>query len=186
MEVAYLENDRNELEITRPVSLNEVVQNGQSAYDSLIANMEKFVKDNLDDDEITISRGFVEFEMDRNLFVSDFYQSHSFERIKDVRIRVSCDQDAQLSAELIMDSNRLFVKEGKYIDNRIGVQNIATSMATYECGCFDFNFKQDKFSPFEGAGIQSSWKLYLTAPKDFNPQSIKKITLFVSYTARNG
>lgn len=85
-----------------------------------------------------------------------------------------------------MDSNKLFIGDSKYIENRIGVRSMATSMAVYDCGKFNFDFKKDKFSQFEGAGIESAWKLFVTGPKNFDPDSITDAIIFISYTARNG
>jgi hypothetical protein len=187
MEVAYLENDRNELEITRPVSLGDLVINENlSALQSLIANMKAYILANQDNPNVKNSRGFVEFTIWRDFFANDFAQFHKFERIRDVRLQIVCSQNIQLSAELNMDSNKLFIGDSKYIENRIGVRSMATSMAVYDCGKFNFDFKKDKFSQFEGAGIESAWKLFVTGPKNFDPDSITDAIIFISYTARNG
>jgi hypothetical protein len=187
MEVAYLENDKNELEITRPVSLKDlVVDENFSALQSLIANMKTYISTNQNNSDVKNSRGFVEFTIWRDFFVNDFAQPHKFERIRDVRLQIICSQNIQLSAELNMDSNKLFVGESKVIENRIGVQNMATSMAIYDCGKYSFDFKKDKLSLFEGAGLESTWKLFVTGPKGFNPDSITDAIIFISYTARNG
>ena len=63
---------------------------------------------------------------------------------------------------------------------------MATSTAHQESGKFDFRFGSDKFLPFEGAGLESAWKLYVTAPQDFDPVTISDVIVYVSYTARNG
>lgn len=84
-----------------------------------------------------------------------------------------------------MESNRLYISQEKSILNRIGVQNMATSMAAFDCGEYNFDFKKDKFSQFEGAGIESTWNLYITGPKNFDPDSITDVVISISYTARN-
>lgn len=188
MEVAYLENDRNELEITRPVSLTELVADDNedlSALQFLIENMKTYISTNKNDAKIGNSRGFVKFTILRNFFVNDFAQAHKFERIRDVRLQVVCSQKVQLNVELNMESNSLYVGQKKSVENRIGVQNMATSMAVFDCGKYNFDFKKDKFSQFEGAGVESTWNLYITGPKSFDPDSITDVVIFISYTARN-
>jgi hypothetical protein len=191
MEVAYLENDRNELEITRPVSLKEIAVGTEldtsgneidlTALESLIVSFQ------LNKDSLR-KCGFCEFDLRRTLFSNDFVQKHKFERIRDIRLKIICSQNVQLNAELIMKSNTLVVDDNDNISivNRIGIQNMATSTAISDCGKFQFNFKSDKFSPFEGAGLESAWKLYVTAPQDFDPVTISDVIVYVSYTARNG
>lgn len=188
MEVAYLENDRNELEITRPVSLTELVADDNedlSALQFLIENMKTYISTNKNDAKIGNSRGFVKFTILRNFFVNDFAQAHKFERIRDVRLQVVCSQKVQLNVELNMESNSLYVGQKKSVENRIGVQNMATSMAVFDCGKYNFDFKKDKFSQFEGAGVESTWNLYITGPKSFDPDSITDVVIYISYTARN-
>ena len=107
------------------------------------------------------------------------------ERIRDVRLQIICTQDIQLNAELNMESNCLFLGGDKYVDNRIGVQNLATSTAVLDCGKFDFDFKKEKFSPFEGAGIISSWRLFVTGSSELDPEKIKDVIVYLSYSARN-
>ncbi|MBP5440434.1 MAG: hypothetical protein J6Y14_05915, partial [Fibrobacter sp.] len=187
MEVAYLENDRNELEITRPVSLKEIVveRRKEGDVEKDVFAIEKLISSMALNDKKTRIVGSCEFELTRDLFVDDFIQSHKFERIHDVRLKIFCEQDVQLNAELVMDSNTLFINENTSILNRIGVQNVATSTAALDCGKFDFDFKTDKFRPFEGGGIESSWKLFVTGPANLNPNLIKDVVIFISYSARN-
>ena len=187
MEVAYLENDKNELEITRPVKLSEVFVRTETDDDENETDITalKDLIGNIKLNEQNRMSGSCQFSLSRDLFSYDFSQKHIFERIRDVRLQVICSQKVQLNAELNMDSNTLFVNNDKSIENRIGVQNMATSTATSDCGKYDFNFRTDKFSPFEGAGIESSWKLFVTGPKDLAPGKIEEVIIFISYTARN-
>ena len=65
-----------------------------------------------------------------------------------------------MNEELSLTSNSLDLKqENAFIENRVGIQTLATSMAHIHEGIFDFNFKTDKYSPCEGAGATSSWNL---------------------------
>lgn len=60
---------------------------------------------------------------------------------------------------------------------------MATSMANSDCGKFDFSFKDDKYSIFEGAGLDSSWRLSIS--DNLGLEKISDVILYVSFTARN-
>ena len=195
MEVAYLENDRNELEITRPVSLWEL-QNRIELYPN--APSIPTPLDNLK------TNGWCEIDIPETLFKKDF-PNHYFRRIRDVRIEVVVPDYSghYLNAQLTMIENRLDLK-GKNdppIKDRIGTQNMATSTAHLESGKFAFVFSTDKFKPFEGAGASSKWSLSVNGTQntgiekakdtdvidyDFKTSSIKDVIIHISYTARMG
>ena len=74
-----------------------------------------------------------------------------------------------------------------YLPSRIGITTIATSQAEAYAGVFNFDFRDERYLPFEGAGVDSSWRLEL--PKEFRQfeyESISDVVLRISYTARNG
>lgn len=188
MEVAYLENDKNELEITRPVSLWELENREfegvtqQSPLDDLSTD------------------GFCTFMIPEALFVSDF-PNHYFRRIRDVRIEIIYPEyrghylNAQLS---LIDSNLDLKGEGQMVGNRIGTQTMATSTAHQEAGKFDFRFGSDKFRPFEGAGaVDSNWSLIINGfdntgidgsevDHNLDLRKIEDVIIHISYTARMG
>ena len=188
MEVAYLENDRNELEITRPVSLKELYERGG--------------RNILDKDQNPLNLLHTSCEctvtLPENLFKLDF-PNHYFRRIRDVRIEVIAPDyiGHYLNAELSLTSNTLDLKDGRTIENRIGIQTSATSTAHKSGDKFDFRFNGDKFNPFEGAGAISEWNLTVNgyeAKEDENGQMtygfdsnvIDDVIIYVSYTARMG
>ena len=87
-----------------------------------------------------------------------------------------------LNAKLTLESNTLKYNDNE-IQNRIGVCTFATGMANSDCGKFDFNFKTEKYTSFEGAGLDSSWKL--TIGKAVGQSSIDDVVLYISFTAKN-
>ena len=190
MEVAYLENDRNELEITRPVSLWEL-ENRQGSNDL-----------NSPQDPLTMLQGSgaCEFIIPEKLFSLDFPNQY-FRRIRDIRIEVITSNYTghYLNAQLSLTENWLDLKgDGSKIGNRIGTQTMATSTAHKEAGRFDFRFGSDKFLPFEGAGaIDSKWSLTINGYKItgtganktgqiLSPGDIEDVIVHISYTARMG
>ncbi len=62
--------------------------------------------------------------------------------------------------------------------------SIATSKAQNDAGIFDFNFRDERYMPFEGAGAIGTWTLSL--PKTlrvFDHNTISDVILHLSYTA---
>ena len=189
MEVAYLENDRNELEITRPVSLKEIIVgnkqvDGNNVDITILDQLRTSTNWSSDKDR---NRSFcsTSFNLKEDVFFDDFHQPHTFGRIRDVRLEIIGGGEYRLSAELSMDKNILHTPNND-IENRIGVQTYATSTANSVCGKYNFDFSRDKFTPFEGAGIDSHWNLIISAHENFNPESITDVVIYISYTARNG
>lgn len=190
MEIAYLENDKKEIEITRPVSLWEL-ENRQGSNDL-----------NSPQDPLTMLQGSgaCEFIIPEKLFSLDFPNQY-FRRIRGIRIEVITSNYTghYLNAQLSLTENWLDLKgDGSKIGNRIGTQTMATSTAHKEAGRFDFRFGSDKFLPFEGAGaIDSKWSLTINGYKItgtganktgqiLSPGDIEDVIVHISYTARMG
>lgn len=189
MEVAYLENDKNEIEITRPVSLWEL-ENRKDLYkkEEDIPSPLQNLKDN----------GWCNFSIPELLYSIDFPNQY-FRRIRNVKIEVLVPNYTghYLNAQLSLIENSLDLNQGNdhLISNRIGVQNMATSTAHQEMGKYDFIFNSDKYRPFEGAGAISKWSLTIngfqstwnnSAEHSFNTGDIKDVVIHISYTARIG
>ena len=190
MEVAFLENDRNELEITRPVSLWELEK--RQGEDDL----------NCPQRPLSTLRGGEDcsFIIPETLFSKDFPDQY-FRRIRDVRVEIIAPdyRGHYLNAQLSLTENFLDLKGiGDKIGNRIGTQTMATSTAHQESGKFDFRFGSDKFLPFEGAGaVDSKWSLEITGfdntrnndegtSHSLNLSKIEDVIIHLSYTARMG
>jgi hypothetical protein len=76
-----------------------------------------------------------------------------------------------------------------YTDNflDVGSQSIVTSSAQNDSGLFEPNLRDERYLPFEGAGVISSWTLEL--PQDFpafDYATISDVILHLRYTARDG
>lgn len=201
MEVAYLENDRNELEITRDIYFDEIYkidEKGTKSYLSIL--QEDYENKNIEDFPFTISD-------------SSFSKlGHYFRRIRNVQLKVvlknsnqqttsnqqtAPNQEAtpnqettqnplkrrRVNAELSLTENKLYLNDSEVIQNRVGVQTIATSTAHQDTNQFVFDFENEKYRPFEGAGLDSSWTL--TIP-EITGGEISDVIMTVSYTARKG
>lgn len=87
-----------------------------------------------------------------------------------------------LNVKLSLESNTL-VSGKKVVENRIGVKKLATSMANSDSGKFDFSFNDEKYSIFEGAGLDSSWRLSIS--DNLGLKKISDVIVYVSFTAKN-
>jgi hypothetical protein len=68
-----------------------------------------------------------------------------------------------------------------------GTATIATSSGQNDAGLFDVNLRDERWLPFEGQGVISTWNLVLD-PRDnnFDFSTITDVVLHVRYTARGG
>ena len=170
MEVAYLENDKREQEITWPVSLKTLkIADGEIDAETSAQDVSAILQN-------------CSFEINTDFICNEL--GISFCRIRDVRLRVVAPSfpGLALNAKLTLESNTLKYN-GNEIQNRIGVCTFATGMANSDCGKFDFNFKSEKFASFEGAGLDSSWNLTIGEADGLS--SIDDVILYISFTAKN-
>lgn len=177
LEIAYLSQNSRELEITKHISLRQ-----------------------LDAGQLQVLRatGSCDFSLPEWLFDMDF-PGHYFRRIKSMSVSVPCivGPYTGVPGTLTLLSNRLrnqaLVKGTGYTDvdsnfsaSYIPIQSIATSTAQNDSGLFEFNLRDERYLPFEGAGVISSWRFAL--PQTFRPfdyDTISDLVLHVRYTARN-
>lgn len=67
------------------------------------------------------------------------------------------------------------------------VQSIATSRAHSDTGMFEVNFRDERYLPFEGAGVISTWQIDLDPRcNDFDLSTLSDVVMELRYTARDG
>lgn len=186
LESAYLDQNRRDFECTKHISL--AMLNPMA----LIALRDQ---------------GIATFTLPEELFDLD-YAGHYFRRLKTVAISIPCvaGPNTTVSATLRLIKNMIRVNTdagSQYIHNQddsgaltdddrfresnIRVNAIATSSAQNDSGMFDLNFREERYLPFEGAGVLSTWQLELTqdaALRQFNYDTITDVILHVRYTSR--
>ena len=181
MDVAYLEKNKREYELTKHVSL-AILQ--PEALVSLRETGECF------------------FHLPEAIFDLD-YPSHYMRRIKSVSLTLPSVTGpyTNVSCTLTLQSNRIRknantdpqyawtgdTNDDRFIYNLGGIQSIATSGAQQDSGLFELNFRDERYLPFEGAGAVSNWRLEL--PKNFHQfdyDTISDAILHVRYTAKDG
>jgi len=172
MEQAFLQQDRREYELTKHVSLLQLNPR------ALIALR---------------SGGSCEFELPEWLFDLDF-PGHYYRRIKSVAVTLPCVTGpyTSVSGTLTQLGSKVRVRatgdgEGSFVVDPVPIQSIAISGAQNDSGLFELNFHDERYLPFEGAGVFGRWRCRL--PTEFRPfdyETIADLVLHIRYTAREG
>lgn len=180
MEMAYHDNNKRELELTRHVSLRQL-----DPHALLVLKTTGTC-------QVTIP----EWLYDRDC------PGHYMRRIKSVGLSIPSVTGPYASVNctlsLLRSSLRTspiggagYARQGsddsRFIDYSGAIQSIVTSSGNNDSGMFETNLRDERFLPFEGAGAISTWKLDL--PKDypsFDFSTISDVIIHVRYTARQG
>ncbi len=181
MEMAYHDNNKRELEITRHISLRQL---DPFALMTLRAT------------------GSCRVTVPEWLYDKDC-PGHYMRRIKSVALSIPSVVGPYTSVNctlsLIKSSVRksstaavgAYKRQGtsddRFIDYGGAIQSVVTSSANNDSGMFETNLRDERFLPFEGAGAISTWQLDLPADfRAFNYDTISDVILHIRYTARQG
>jgi hypothetical protein len=181
MELAYLENNKRELELTRHISLRQL--------DPVALLMLK-------------TTGSCTVAVPEWLFDRDC-PGHYLRRIKQVAVSIpsvvgpytSLNCTLSLLGSSVRKSPLLadgeYARQGanddRFVDYSAGAQSIVTSAGSNDGGLFETILRDERFLPFEGAGAVSTWKLELpTVFPAFDFNTISDVILHMRYTARQG
>ncbi len=187
LEAAYLDENKRQLELTKHVSL---------AF--LDAEQLQQLK----------ATGTCMITMPEGLFDLD-YPTHYNRRIKSVSLSIPCVAGPYTTVPCTLTLNtgsavRIAASTNAYDINNanwqtiqnVGTSVIATSNAQNDSGMFEFNFRDERYLPFEGAGVISQWNLTLggiTATdgpdtihlRPFDFDTISDVIMHVKYTAED-
>ncbi|WP_454607314.1 Tc toxin subunit A-related protein [Streptomyces tendae] len=187
MEVAYIDKNIREYELTKHISLAQL---DPAALMQLKNTGSCFI------------------EVPEVLFDLD-HPGHYLRRLKTVSISLPCvlGPYTSVGARLSLVTNRYRKKTttqpagtnafAKYAEQTTGddrfvynvgtIQSIATSTGVSDSGLFELNFNDDRYLPFEGAGAIGRWLLELPKTfRQFDYASISDVVLHLRYTAREG
>lgn len=182
LEMAHLDQNKREYEITKHISL-------------MMVNPEALIK--------LRETGTCEFDIPELLFDLDFPGQY-MRRLKSVSITIPCVTGpyTNVSAKLTLLSNRTRrtsklsggyaytlddLNGDRFVHNWLGIRSIATSSAQNDHGMFELNFRDERYLPFEGAGVISRWRLELPAEfRHFDYDTISDVIIHMSHTARDG
>jgi hypothetical protein len=187
LEKSYLEENRRELELTKHVSIARL---NPLALIQLRETGKCFVS------------------LPEELFDLDF-RGHYFRRLKAVRLSIPCVAgpytSVSCSLRLLNNSVRIntvmntatkyehendqgvFIDDDRFRTQYAPVTAIATSQAQNDAGMFEFNFRDERYLPFERAGAISEWQIALSEEKElrqFDYSTISDVILHLNYTAR--
>jgi hypothetical protein len=188
LEMAYLHEHRRDHELTRHVSL-------------LSLNPLALI--------LLKETGSCEFTLPEWLFDLD-HPGHYMRRIKSVSLSLPCvvGPYTNVNAKLTLVSNKVRISpdagesyaetlsgtdsDPRFRQDFVSTQSIATSTGQNDSGLFELNFRDERYLPFEGAGVISTWRLELSGKwrevqwPQFDFQTIADAILHLRYTARDG
>ena len=182
LEIAYLEQNKREFEITKHISL------AQLDHLALIRLKET--------NKCNIKLPEVLFDLD--------FPGHYMRRIKSVGITIPCvvGPYASINCTLKLTKNSVRVENALLNDSQyrrdinnddrfkeqfVAFQSIVTSSGQNDNGLFESNLRDERYLPFEGAGVISEWDIEL--PNDFRSfdyESISDVIMHIRYNARDG
>ncbi|MGF6971566.1 hypothetical protein OKW43_008661 [Paraburkholderia sp. WC7.3g] len=180
LELAYLENNKREYEITKYISL-------ASLAPRQLVNLRE--------------TGTCLIDIPEWIFDLD-YPGHYLRRIKNVSITIPCVPGpyTSINATLTLGANstrlrttptptygRSGMNDTRFKDNFTSARAIVTSAGQNDSGLFELNFRDERYLPFEGAGAISTWTLEMPPTCNaFDFETITDIILKLQYTAREG
>jgi len=182
MEVAYLDQNKREYEITRHISLAQL---DPIALLRLKQTGECFVS------------------IPEALFDID-YAGHYMRRIKAVNVTIPCvtgpytgiNCTFTLLKSSIRHSSALLAgrygrlaneQDSRFSESFGAIQSIVTSSGQNDSGLFEQNLHDERYLPFEGNGAISEWRIELPAQfRQFDYDTISDVVLHMKYTARDG
>jgi SAM-dependent methyltransferase len=77
--------------------------------------------------------------------------------------------------------------DGRFSTVNVPISAIAVSTGQNDSGVFELNFRDERYIPFEGAGVISKWRIELPADfRQFDYDTISDVILHLRYTAVEG
>gem|GEM_PF-4373969 len=160
LELHYMNNNRRQQEITKHVSL-------------ALINPEKLMTLKM--------TGSCEFSIPPVLFDLEYpWQGADSRKIKSVSLTIPCVAGPYTNVPCRLSLTSV---------TGVTVTGMATSSGRNDSGMFEFNFKDERYLPFEGAKIADTPNWTLELPTDFKPfdyNTISDVIMTVNFTAKNG
>lgn len=184
LEVAYLDQNRREYELTKHISLRRL-------------DPEALVNLRIKDGDGHCS---CEFDLPEWLFDLDT-PGHYLRRIKSVSVSipgvvgpftsVNCKLTllkSQVRDELTATHYlRVAGEDSRFTDYFGATEAIVTSTGSGDSGLFETQLRDERFLPFEGGGVISTWRLELPGEyPQFDYSTISDVMLSIRYTSRDG
>ncbi|WP_437314752.1 neuraminidase-like domain-containing protein [Sorangium sp. So ce385] len=176
LEVAFLEQTPREAELVKHVSLAEV------APEQLMQLRET---------------GTCEFELPEAVFDLD-HPGHYFRRIKSVAVTIPTVTGPYAGVNCTLTLSGTKVRRSSVVDDAYAsgtnfradlvplTDVITTSSGVNDAGLFETNLRDERYLPFEGAGVLGTYKIELPAANNrFDIAAVSDVILHIRYTARS-
>jgi hypothetical protein len=171
MELQYLDENVREFEITKTISLAEAFP------ENLL--------------ELAMT-GATTLSLPESLFDAD-YPGHYLRRLRTVSLglpgvagpytSVNCTL-TQMSSTVRMDTRGTATS---LVQSYVSIQKVVTSGGTNDAGLFEQNLHDERYLPFEGSGVISTWRIELPAGANaFDTTALDDVVMQLKYTARDG
>lgn len=150
------------------------------------------------------SKSSCEFSIPEELFDMDFPGQYK-RRIKTVSFSIPCIAGpyTSISAKATLTEHSFRISkvasnpdnyprlvaedDDRFITLNVPINAVALSSAQNDGGVFELSFKDERYMPFEGAGLISKWKLELPSEfKQFDYNTISDVIMNISYTSCEG
>lgn len=182
MELAYLESNKREFELTKHISVKRL--------DPLALLQLKAL-------------GHCEVALPEWLFDMDT-PGHYMRRIKNVSLSIPCIAGPYTSINCTLSLQKSSIRISPLLSNDTyerdmtnddirfkdfygAIKSMVTSNAQNDSGMFEVNMREERFLPFEGQGLISTWRLELPADlRQFDYNTISDVIIHVQYMARQG
>lgn len=181
MEIAYFDMNQRELELVKHISI------GQVSPSALL--------------QLRLT-GKCSVSIPEEVFDIGGCEGHYFRRIKSVAVSMPCVAGPYTSINCTLTMTRSTIRtKSTLLNNEYtmqendterfseahGTTSIVTSGAQNDSGLFSFNTNDDRYQPFEYAGVISEWQIELADDfRQFDYNTISDVIFHINYTARQG
>ena len=178
LDESYMDMNKREFELTKHISLRRLDP-------AALANLR--ITRTVDGERVNQCS----IEIPEWLFDLDT-PGHYLRRIKSVAISIPCVTGPYSSVNskltLLTSSIRYEKDPAIPLQDTLGAtEAVVTSTANADSGMFETQLRDERFLPFEGRGVISTWRLELPAKyKQFDYATISDVILTLRYTARDG
>jgi hypothetical protein len=144
-----------------------------------------------------ITQKEADLELPEWLFDMD-YPGHYLRRIKSISISIPNVSGANTTVSFMLSLQEAWVRKvstgadygepnhnepTRFICQTGGMQSICTSSAQNDSGMFELNFNDERYLPFENAGVISKWRMKFPGINQFDLSSVSDVILHINYTA---
>jgi hypothetical protein len=108
-------------------------------------------------------------------------------RLQNSSVRINTGLNSQGTYEHENDEGA-WIDDDRFRSSNTRVTTIATSHAQNDSGMFEFNFRDERYLPFERAGVISDWQAEMTTDKELrqlDASTIADFILHIDYTAKS-